>query len=87
MDTHFPHTFYPAKDKLGSHDGRPWADRSWGSFCRLVSAWRQRRQLRRATLELFDLDDRMLRDLGIDRFQIGYIVRHGRQQPGAASPF
>ena len=39
------------------------------------------REIRRATRELESLDDRMLRDIGIARWEINRIVRYGRPQP------
>jgi len=38
----------------------------------------RRRRIVRAERALVDLDDRMLRDIGITRTQIGRVVRYGR---------
>ena len=38
----------------------------------------QRCAIRRARRELLELPDFMLKDLGINRTEIGYIVEHGR---------
>ena len=68
-----------------THGFRPHADRPravagrvWDALRRALRAWRKREMLRRAVLELNQLDDRMLRDIGIERSCIGYAVRHGR---------
>jgi uncharacterized protein YjiS (DUF1127 family) len=45
--------------------------RVWGLILREMAA-------RRAMQSLASLDDRMLRDIGIDRCQIDYACRHGR---------
>ncbi len=48
---------------------------------RLVAAFAslaERRRVRRAMGELERLDDRMLRDIGVTRSEIGRVVRHGR---------
>ena len=38
----------------------------------------ERRRIRRASGELARLDDRMLRDIGVTRSEIGRVVRFGR---------
>lgn len=44
----------------------------------LFSALREKRRRRRAERELGIFDDRMLKDIGIDRSEIGRAVRKGR---------
>jgi uncharacterized protein YjiS (DUF1127 family) len=44
-------------------------------MCRASLA--ERRRIRRASGELERLDDRMLRDIGVTRSEIGRAVRHG----------
>jgi hypothetical protein len=39
-------------------------------------------RLRRAATELHELDERMLRDIGIAREEIGHVVRFGRAPDG-----
>jgi uncharacterized protein YjiS (DUF1127 family) len=43
-----------------------------------LAAIAERRRIVRAERALVDLDDRMLRDIGITRTQIGRVVRYGR---------
>ena len=45
---------------------------SLGHFLNAVAGWRQRRRLR---AELYALNDRMLKDIGISRWEIDYIVK------------
>jgi uncharacterized protein YjiS (DUF1127 family) len=40
----------------------------------LLTRWR----IRKAARDLERLDDRMLRDIGVSRTEIGHVVRHGR---------
>lgn len=54
-------------------------------WSRIVAAFRayraalaERRRRRRAMAELERLDDRMLRDMGVTRSEIGRVVRYGR---------
>lgn len=44
-----------------------------------VKAWRNWRERRRAISELWSMDDRMLRDLGLGRAGIFYAIDHGRE--------
>jgi uncharacterized protein YjiS (DUF1127 family) len=44
---------------------------SFGHFVTAVAGWRQRRRLR---AELYALNDRMLKDIGISRWEIEWIV-------------
>ena len=46
---------------------------------RLAKAMLAELAARRAVQTLDSLDDRMLRDIGIDRGQIGYAARYGRE--------
>jgi uncharacterized protein YjiS (DUF1127 family) len=50
----------------------------WGLFAAAWSAAAEYRRLRRAENDLAQLDDRMLRDLGITRAEIAYLARFGR---------
>jgi uncharacterized protein YjiS (DUF1127 family) len=43
------------------------------------AALARKRRLRHAMAELEGLDDRMLRDIGIARCEIGHVVRFGRE--------
>lgn len=45
---------------------------SLGNFLTAVAGWRQRRRLR---AELYALNDRMLKDIGISRWEIEWIVK------------
>lgn len=47
---------------------------------RYVRSMAQRRQLRLAEQQLASLDDRMLKDIGIGRSEISYVVRYGRDR-------
>jgi uncharacterized protein YjiS (DUF1127 family) len=49
---------------------------SAGEWRSALAAWRRKR---RAEHELAQLDDRMLRDIGIDRSEIRRVVRFGRE--------
>jgi uncharacterized protein YjiS (DUF1127 family) len=55
----------------------------WKGLLTSAGKWRKaigaRRRERRAEHELAQLDDRMLRDIGIDRSEIRRAVRFGRQ--------
>lgn len=50
-----------------------------GVFAGLAKALRERRQRKRALAELIGLDDRSLRDLGLNRAGVIYAVDHGRE--------
>lgn len=72
----------------------PYAKPSRGMGRRLVWRWivsgvraylasrAERRRQRRAEHELLRLDDRILKDIGIDRSEIGRVVRYGHDQGG-----
>ena len=78
MDTHMSQVFYASHEfRPHSDRHRHWAGRIWNSFRGAVRAWRRRKALRRAAFELNQLDDRTLRDIGIDRTQIAHAVRRG----------
>ncbi|MGH6817037.1 MAG: DUF1127 domain-containing protein [Hyphomicrobiaceae bacterium] len=49
------------------------------SFALLADENARRRKRRRAILELQRLDDRLLKDIGITRGEIPYVVSHGRE--------
>ena len=89
MNIHTPQSFYAV---YGAGAYRPYAPAEWsetglGAIARLWRAWRMRRIARRATLELLGLDDRLLKDIGVQRSQIGYAVLHGRGEPAEGRPF
>ena len=44
-------------------------------------------RLSRAATELNELDERMLRDIGVSRAEIGHVVRFGRRDPEARLPW
>ncbi len=56
---------------------RPQAVRP-GLFVRLMSWW----EARQAAGRLTQMDDRLLRDIGLDRSEIDFAVRHGRKPRG-----
>jgi uncharacterized protein YjiS (DUF1127 family) len=61
--------------------GFPHADgrhSSLGRFLSAVAGWRQRRRLR---AELYALSDRMLKDIGISRWEIEWIVNTPNRGP------
>ncbi|HEY7608088.1 MAG TPA: DUF1127 domain-containing protein [Alphaproteobacteria bacterium] len=51
----------------------------------VAKAMRERRQRRRALAELLNLDDRALRDLGLNRAGIFFAVDHGREDVPAVA--
>ena len=46
---------------------------------RILSRWREMRRHLRAMQELTQLDDRMLKDIGVDRSAIPRVARYGRE--------
>jgi uncharacterized protein YjiS (DUF1127 family) len=44
-------------------------------------------RLSKAATELNELDERMLRDIGVSRSEIGRVVRFGRRDGAAAAPW
>jgi uncharacterized protein YjiS (DUF1127 family) len=52
------------------------SSKSWfgRTFAAVVAEWKARRAIR----ALGSMDERMLRDIGINRDQIWYVARHGR---------
>jgi len=55
------------------------ADRQRGLFGRVMAVISGELEARRAARSLASMDERMLRDIGIDRDQIWYAARHGRE--------
>jgi uncharacterized protein YjiS (DUF1127 family) len=45
---------------------------------KFVSHMAERRRVKRAEAALYELSDRTLADIGIDRHSIPYVARHGR---------
>ena len=60
----------PAGEAVGRSGG--WLGRVVAG---VVAEWKARRAMR----ALSSMDDRMLRDIGINRDQIWYVARHGRE--------
>ena len=54
-------------------------DRPRGLLVRKIAALVAELRAWRATQSLSSLDERMLRDIGINRDQIWYVTRHGRE--------
>lgn len=56
----------------------------WAQAVAAVLAYRaalsKRRHQRRARQDLERLDDRLLKDIGVTRGEIGYVVRYGRSR-------
>jgi uncharacterized protein YjiS (DUF1127 family) len=52
-----------------------WIERAFAGVTRSI---RDRLQMGRAVAELANLDDRMLRDIGVSRSEIPHVVRYGR---------
>lgn len=65
--------FWPGTDRAALAASRP-----RGLFARAMAAISAELAARRATRLLASMDTRMLRDIGIDRDQIWYAARHGR---------
>jgi uncharacterized protein YjiS (DUF1127 family) len=65
-----------AVDSLGS---RSWGAKAGALVTKLWSHWRREREIARLTSSLEQLDDVMLRDVGIEhKSQIEWLIRHGR---------
>lgn len=56
-----------------------WVGRFYAALFSWFGAWRAWRARKRAIAELWSMDDRMLRDLGLGRAGIFYAVDHGRE--------
>ena len=66
----------PARVRLSSR----WKGWIFAIFSKLRLALKAELQARRAAAELTRMDDRMLRDIGIGRSEIEYVVRRPEQQ-------
>ncbi len=55
------------------------------AFATVAKALRERRQRRRALAELLSLDDRGLRDLGLNRAGVYFAIEHGREDVANAN--
>ena len=67
--------FWPSAEPSASHavgQSRGLLGRTMAKIVAGLRAWR-------ATQSLSRLDERMLRDIGINRDQIWYVTRHGRE--------
>ena len=53
---------------------------------RAVDGWMRRRRERRAAAELGALDDIMLRDIGLSRYDVLHAARYGRPERGGDGP-
>jgi uncharacterized protein YjiS (DUF1127 family) len=67
-----------AIESIASHVPRPALSKLADAFARWVQRITKARAYRLAEYELHQLDDRTLKDIGLDRSQISYVVRHGR---------
>jgi len=84
-EMHSPQSLYRyMASVLGQHrvHGWRWVKSLFAALTRLRSALEQELQKRRAITELANMDDRMLRDIGICRSEIESAVR---ASPGAAA--
>jgi uncharacterized protein YjiS (DUF1127 family) len=57
-----------------------WAIRVWRFVACRWTNWRREQRMRQAVATLAEFDDRSLRDVGISRSEIDYVVRHGRAE-------
>jgi uncharacterized protein YjiS (DUF1127 family) len=62
---------------------RVWRDFQLPALQHVVRAFLDRRAIRRAERELFMLDDRTLKDIGLTRWEIHHAVRRRRSAPGS----
>lgn len=61
------------------HSGSPgWISRLGQDAARLWAHLRYEREIARVSQRLSEMEDRTLKDIGIDRGQIEHLVRHGR---------
>ena len=75
MSTKFVQDGYPAAREAGAVPGFPAMSIVW----KWVAAWLAGRALKAAEIELQALDDRMLKDLGLTRGEIGSALREHRR--------
>src|SRR5262245_3471743 len=72
------------------HEFTGWLGALARGCSRLAHTWVAERQLRRAAREMQRLDDRTLKDIGVCRSEIDFVVRFGRphfaQQPPLRQP-
>lgn len=66
----------PAQDRISSR----WKGWGFAIFSKLKLALKAELQARRAAAELAQMDDRMLRDMGISRSEIECVVHRSEQQ-------
>jgi uncharacterized protein YjiS (DUF1127 family) len=74
---------WPYADRAGYSDEVSGVRRAWLRIASGIRSYRaaltRKRRLRHAMAELQGLDDRMLRDIGVSRCEIGRVVRYGRE--------
>ncbi len=81
MDMHPRSSFYETRGISAREDGRfrfLWAGGRFALVTRVISALSSELEARRAAREVSELDDRMLRDIGISRSDIEGLVRQPR---------
>jgi len=74
---------WPYPDRADRAGGVSGLRKAWLRIAAGIRAYRaalaRKRYLRHAMAELEGLDDRMLRDIGVSRCEIGRVVRYGRE--------
>jgi uncharacterized protein YjiS (DUF1127 family) len=69
------YAFYGISVPAARRPGPGWPERIGEALSRLGSALKAELRARRAAAELATMDDRTLRDIGISRSEIDYVVR------------